>query len=334
MSAQRLAKLLPLAAAAWLLAGSAPALAFSQIGSEDGSTTLKEGIVSVPLPPLAGEGEGTAPPSPSVGRPAPAVPAAEAPAPAATPGPAGADGPAAAPGHGAGPSDPGAIPPDPGSTDSGETETPPGPDPAAAHPAGVGVGSEPPASPTTDRPVPGAPAASGEGEPAQGDTPPAVADPVPPAPILYGDEGLPRPVRDLRERLLAIARSGEIEALRPYIETGEDGTVVTFGETPADPIEYLKTASGDGEGIEMLAILLEVLQAGYVRSEPATDNEIFVWPYFNGVPLDTLTKAQKVELFELVTAGDYAEMRTFGAYNFYRVGISPDGRLQFFVAGD
>jgi hypothetical protein len=27
-------------------------------------------------------------------------------------------------------------------------------------------------------------------------------------------------------------------------------------------------------------------------------------------------------------------MVAFGAYNFYRVGITPDGKLQFFVAGD
>ncbi|KKN96245.1 hypothetical protein LCGC14_0168380 [marine sediment metagenome] len=152
--------------------------------------------------------------------------------------------------------------------------------------------------------------------------------------IAYGDDGLPAPVRDLRAKLIAIARAGEIEQLRPYVEPGEDGTVLSFGDVGGDPIEFLKQTSGDGEGLEILAILLEVLQAGHVRVEPGADNEIYVWPYFTQVAIDSLSKPQLVELFELVTAGDYEQMKGFGAYNFYRVGISPDGRLSFFVAGD
>ncbi len=152
--------------------------------------------------------------------------------------------------------------------------------------------------------------------------------------IAYGDDGLPAPVRDLRAKLIAIARAGEIEKMRPYIEPGEDGTVLSFGDVGGDPIEFLKQTSGDGEGLEILAILLEVLEAGHVRVEPGADNEIYVWPYFTHVAIDSLSRPQRVELFELVTAGDYEAMKEFGAYNFYRVGISPDGRLSFFVAGD
>lgn len=154
------------------------------------------------------------------------------------------------------------------------------------------------------------------------------------AAIAYGDDNLPRPVRDLRARLMEIARSGEIERLRPYLETGDDATVLSFGSFTEDPIAFLKSNSGDGEGIETLAIMLEILEAGHARTEPDTPNEIYVWPYFTQVDLDTLTRPQLVELFELVTAGDYESMQDFGGYNFYRLGISPDGRLAFFVAGD
>ncbi|NDV86655.1 hypothetical protein GTW51_08070 [Aurantimonas aggregata] len=161
----------------------------------------------------------------------------------------------------------------------------------------------------------------------------ATAEPLA-AEIAYGDDALPRPVRDLRAKLMEIARSGEIERLRPYIETGDDGTVLTFGPTIDDPIEFLKASSGDGEGVETLAIMLEILEAGHARVEPNASNEIFVWPYFTQVHLEDLTPPQKVELFELVTAGDYQGMLDFGGYNFYRLGISPDGRLAFFVAGD
>ena len=38
--------------------------------------------------------------------------------------------------------------------------------------------------------------------------------------------------------------------------------------------------------------------------------------------------------FRLPTHGDFEDMKSFGAYNFYRVGITPQGRWRFFVAGD
>jgi hypothetical protein len=36
----------------------------------------------------------------------------------------------------------------------------------------------------------------------------------------------------------------------------------------------------------------------------------------------------------LLTAADYEEMRSYGSYTFFRVGIAPDGRWLFFLAGD
>jgi hypothetical protein len=155
-----------------------------------------------------------------------------------------------------------------------------------------------------------------------------------PLPVRYGADGLPEPVRDLRERLMEIARAGEIEALRPYLETGAFSTALSVVPFEGDPIEFLKDNSGDGEGVEILAIMLEVLASGHVRVDPQTENDIFVWPYFTQVALDELDKRQLVELFELVTAGDYQTMLEVGAYHFYRVGISPEGRLEFFLAGD
>ena len=62
-----------------------------------------------------------------------------------------------------------------------------------------------------------------------------------------------------------------------------------------------------------------------------------------GVPVDQnygtitfyiLSPPEKVELLRIVTAGDFADMQEFGGYNFYRVGIAPDGQWKFFVAGD
>jgi hypothetical protein len=52
------------------------------------------------------------------------------------------------------------------------------------------------------------------------------------------------------------------------------------------------------------------------------------------MPLSRLDARQRVELFKIITAGDYEDMKTFDAYVFYRVGITPQGRWAFFVAGD
>lgn len=155
------------------------------------------------------------------------------------------------------------------------------------------------------------------------------------SPIISHDlEKLPFPARRMHELLVEAAVSGDIEKLRPYIGEGDDQTMLSFGGVDGDPIDYLQSVSGDEDGYEILAILQEILQAGYVHLEPGSENEMFVWPYFFGVPLEELDAAQRVELYRLVTHGDYLDMKSFGAYIFYRVGITPQGRWRFFVAGD
>ncbi|MGB7433027.1 MAG: hypothetical protein WA921_11225 [Ahrensia sp.] len=152
--------------------------------------------------------------------------------------------------------------------------------------------------------------------------------------ISYDIDALPAPVRRMRELIMDAARSGDMEALRPLIGSGADTTQLALSEIDVDPIDYLKSISGDALGHETLAILLEVLEAGYVQLDAGLDTELFIWPYFFALPLEGLTPVQRVELFKLVTAGDYEDMLSFGAYIFFRVGITPQGRWLFFVAGD
>ncbi|WP_427022947.1 hypothetical protein ACP4J4_09775 [Aureimonas ureilytica] len=280
---------------------SSPALAFSQITDEDGAAATRQGgIVSVPLPPIQG-----------------ATPPADAPpAQGAQPGQA---APVAAP--------------------TGASQAP------AEAPAAPAAGSSTPSAPPSAPSAPATqltpdPAKPGEAVPQapQGDPDATTGAPqasdVPPAEILYGEDKLPAPVRDLRRKLLEVAKSGDIEKLRPLLETGSEATAVSTSDDGQDPIEILKNASGDGQGVEILAILLETLDAGYVHLDRGGENELFMWPYFTQVNLEKLTKPQLVELFELVTAGDYERMLGNGSYDFYRVGISPEGRFEFFIAGD
>ena len=152
--------------------------------------------------------------------------------------------------------------------------------------------------------------------------------------IIYDLERLPEPVRRMRERIIEACKSGDPEALRPLLGGDASTTQLSLVEVEGDPIAFVRSLSGDEHGQEILAILLEVLEAGFVHLDPGTDQEIYAWPYFFSVPLDSLDPRQRVELFQIVTAGDYEDMKTYGTYIFYRVGITPDGRWAFFLAGD
>lgn len=181
-------------------------------------------------------------------------------------------------------------------------------------------------------PIPATPAA----RPIRGEEPPK-AEPGngPWTPDILSDPSLlPAPVARIRQQLLEAAYSGDIERLRPILEGNEGPPIVSFGGESPEPIAFWKQASGDGEGRELLAILIEVLESDFVHVEAGTANELYVWPYFAYYPLDRLTPAQEVELYMLVTAQDKRDMDQFGAYNFYRIGFSPDGRWHYFVAGD
>jgi hypothetical protein len=199
-----------------------------------------------------------------------------------------------------------------------------------------------PTSPAADEPTD--PSAPDEAEPGEGgpddeggsdDAARPQVDPNAPIPeIIYDIAKLPEPVRRKREMIIEATKTGDLEKLRPLFDTGEDATQLSLGGIDGDPIAFLRDLSGDKEGQEILAILEEVMSAGFVHMDAGTPNDMYVWPYFFAVPLDRLTPPQRVELFKIVTAGDYEDMKTYGTYIFYRVGITPDGRWSFFVAGD
>lgn len=152
--------------------------------------------------------------------------------------------------------------------------------------------------------------------------------------IEYDFAKLPEPVRKMREAIIEAAKTGDIEKLRPLLGTTETPTQLSLGGIDGDPVQFLKEQSGDEGGQEILAILEDVLSAGYVHMKPDGDNDFYVWPYFAALPVDRLTAPQRVELFRIVTAGDLEDMREADLYNFYRVGITPDGKWSFFVTGE
>ncbi|WP_104665850.1 hypothetical protein [Ensifer adhaerens] len=168
------------------------------------------------------------------------------------------------------------------------------------------------------------------------DEPPEAEEPetAGPVEVLTDISKIPAPVARMRELIVEAAASGDIERLRPLLGKGANQTQVTGVTGDEDPVSILKSLSGDQEGVEILAILLDVLSTGFVLVDKGTPQEAYVWPYFAEKKLSTLTAPEKVDLFRLVTAGDFADMEEFGSYNFYRVGIMPDGKWKFFIAGD
>lgn len=175
------------------------------------------------------------------------------------------------------------------------------------------------------------------GKPAAGqspDTTPGAQDSSKPVEVLYDISKVPEPVRRMREQIVEAAASGDLERLRPLFGTGPTQTQVTVGEPTDDPIGALKDLSGDPDGDEILAIILDIISTGFVHVGQGTAEDMYVWPYFAEKDLKKLTPPERVELLRIVTAGDLSDMQEFGGYNFYRLGITADGKWKFFTAGD
>lgn len=144
---------------------------------------------------------------------------------------------------------------------------------------------------------------------------------------------LPEPARQLREDIIAAAKTGNIEALGPIFARQKHVPQLTFDEVK-DPVSFLRDTSNDGEGRETLAIIEELLDAPYAVYNEGSENEVFVWPYFVATDLELLTPEQLVELYRIVSHQDLEEMQAFGGWFFYRISISAKGEWLAFVAGD
>ena len=142
---------------------------------------------------------------------------------------------------------------------------------------------------------------------------------------------LPAEVQRMRQAIILAATSGDIEQLRVPIDMNEIHPVFTKDRVP-DPIAYLKSASGDGNGREMLAILFNLLTTGYAAIHAGTKDEMIVWPYHAVIAPNTLTPSQEVELYRFVTPARFKDMLKQGKYDYYSVGIGRDGVWHYFTA--
>jgi hypothetical protein len=140
---------------------------------------------------------------------------------------------------------------------------------------------------------------------------------------------LPPQVQRMRQAILQAAVTGDIEALRVPIEMNEIHPVFAKSHVP-DPIAYLKSVSADGNGREILAILFNILTAGYAIANPGTKDEMIVWPYHAVIPLNALTPSQEMEIYRFLPPARVKEMIAQGKYRFYSAGIGRDGVWHYF----
>jgi hypothetical protein len=135
----------------------------------------------------------------------------------------------------------------------------------------------------------------------------------------------------MRQAILQAATSGDIEELRAPIDMNELHPVFARDRIP-DPIAYLKAASADGAGREMLAILYNLLTTGYAIKDAGTKDEMIVWPYHAAIPLNKLSPSQEVEIYRFLPPARVKEMAAAGKYTYYSVGISRDGVWHYFTS--
>jgi hypothetical protein len=147
--------------------------------------------------------------------------------------------------------------------------------------------------------------------------------------ILYDLGALPDPVQRMLTEIISTAEAGDIEAMRPVLESNELKPMVAAAYVN-DPIAYWKTQSADGTGRDMLAAMLNVLAPGFVLAGKGHD-AMYVWPYFAEVDITKLTPAQEVEFYRVVPPELAAAMKKTGKYSYYRLGISPSGVWHYFI---
>jgi hypothetical protein len=144
---------------------------------------------------------------------------------------------------------------------------------------------------------------------------------------------LPKPVQEKRAALIEAAKSGDLKALKAIFEAQKTPVQVSYGDAE-DAIAYLKTASSDGNGASILAILGEELDAPYAIIGVTSETPSYVWPYLAMVDVTKLTPAQLVDAYRILPAETVKELADMGSWYYWRIFIEPNGDLSAFIAGD
>jgi hypothetical protein len=147
--------------------------------------------------------------------------------------------------------------------------------------------------------------------------------------VIYDPRTLPDPVQRMLGKIVSAAQTGNVEAMRTVLESNELKPMVTAEQVP-DPIQYWKEQSANGIGRDVLAAMLNIIASGAVLTGKGHD-AMYVWPYFAEAEIAKLTPPEQVEFYRVVPPANAAAILKSGKYDYYRLGISPEGVWHYFI---
>jgi len=147
------------------------------------------------------------------------------------------------------------------------------------------------------------------------------------APVPGTQDGLPAAVSALRDQIAAAAVGCDMVALESL--AGPD-LVTSFGGGGPE-----RFAEAESSGEPLLDILVGILDTPYAHQTFGDGSELYVWPSaFAYQTWQEIPPADLEALLGVYTQAELDQLSGFESYAGWRVGITPDGDWQFFVAGD
>lgn len=150
------------------------------------------------------------------------------------------------------------------------------------------------------------------------------------------DIKLPKNVTEMRDALLAAARSAKIDELRTPYAWNELPPAISKDKID-DPIAYWKRISRDGQGLEILMILDKLLALPPAKLNVGKDYEnsaLYVWPYLSELDLTKLTPRQQFELRTLLPPHEAKKIMASRKWTWWRLAIGADGTWHSFMKHD
>ncbi len=150
---------------------------------------------------------------------------------------------------------------------------------------------------------------------------------------LIQNSKLPPPVLEMRQAILDAIADGNIEDMRTVLEWNELRPELGI-KRDQDAIQTWREISSDGKGLEILAILAELLETTPARLPIGRDfenNHVYVWPYISELETDKLTPPQEIELYRLVPPQTAKSIVKSGKWTWYRLAIGADGTWHVFA---
>ncbi len=147
-----------------------------------------------------------------------------------------------------------------------------------------------------------------------------------------GSDALPIPVAEMRDAIMAAARSGNLAELLIPIQWNE--LPPDFGELSVkQTLEKWRKETPDGSGRHMLAVLFDLLEQPYAVLRQGRDVEnakIYIWPAVAELDLMKLSPAQDVAFYRLVPGSEGLRMKAAGKYDGWAMAIGADGTWHTF----